>query len=233
MKLNGSRCGFVLASAFFLLLSGCIGRHRASNIFWQMDSLRFYTLRIDSMIHEQSEEIKLLRIDYYVKANELGEKIEMLNSRVGDMESQLTMISEKLGSRKAVVDSDDLSGISPEARLIYEAAYMNYVKGNYDEAINGFQSYLQLAPDSPLSDNAVYWIGECYLAMGKSQNAVNAFQDMINRYPQSNKRPTALYKIGLVYEMAKDQKTARQYYGLVIKDFPNSPEAALARDKLK
>ncbi len=198
-----------------------------------MDSLRIYTLKIDSMIENQNKEIARLRIDFYTKSSELGEKMEMLSSRIGDAESQLTMLNEKLGSKRVAPDSEDISKISPEARLIYESAYINYVKGNYDEAISGFQSYLQIAPDSPLSDNAYYWIGECYTAMGKSQNAVNTFQELINKYPGSSKRPTALYKIALIYEAVKDLKTANHYYNLIIKDFPNSPEAALARDKVQ
>ena len=197
-----------------------------------MDSLKIYTVKIDSMLQKQSEEIARLRIDFYTKTSELGEKMEMLSSRIGDAESQLTMLNEKLGSKRVAPDSEDISKISPEARLIYESAYINYVKGNYDEAISGFQSYLQILPDSPLSDNAYYWIGECYVAMGKSQNAVNTFQELINKYPESSKRPTALYKIAIVYEAVKDIKSANYYYNKIISDFPNSPEAALARDKL-
>jgi len=214
--------------------SNCLSFRKLSNYSWQLDSLRYYIAKFDSVLENHGEEIANLRIDFYTKSNELSDKIEMLNSRLSDTEAQLTYINEKLGSkRKAPADSEDISKISPEARLLYESAYLNYVKGNYVEAINGFQSYLKIVPDSPLSDNAVYWIGESYTAMGKSQNAVNTFQELINRYPESSKRPTALYKMAIIYEETKDIKTANFYYKQIIKDFPNSAEAALAKDKLK
>jgi tol-pal system protein YbgF len=142
-------------------------------------------------------------------------------------------MSEKFSSTQTAPDSEDISQISPEARLIYESAYLNYVKGNYTEAISGFESYLQVTPDSPLSDNALYWIGESYAAMGKSQSAVASFQALMTRFPDSNKRSTALYKIAIIYEETGDTKTAKYYYSKITKDFPNSAEAALARDKLK
>lgn len=186
------------------------------------------------MLASQNKEIAELRIDLYTKSNELSEKLEMLNSRLSDTESQLTHISAKLGPRQGpAVDTLDISQISPEARLIYESAYLNYVKGNYTEAIDGFNNYLNISPDSPLSDNALYWIGESYAAMGKRQDAVNTFQALVKRYPQSSKRPSALYKMGIIYEEAGDNQAAQYYYNQVIDNFPNSPEATLARDKLQ
>jgi TolA-binding protein len=56
---------------------------------------------------------------------------------------------------------------------------------------------------------------------------------MIKQYPTSNKRPTALYKIAIIYEETGDTKSSQYYYNLIVKDFPNSAEAALAKDKLK
>ena len=189
---------------------------------------------MDSMLEHQGTEIAHLRIDFYTKSNELSDKIEMLNTRMSDAELQMTRILENMGPRqRAPADSEDIAKISPEARLLYESAYLNYVKGNYTDAISGFQSYLKVSPDSPLSDNALYWIGESYNAMGKNQDAVNVFRELINKYPESNKRPTALYKIAIIYEETGDTKTAKSYYNQIINDFPNSPEATLARDKLK
>jgi TolA-binding protein len=61
---------------------------------------------------------------------------------------------------------------------------------------------------------------------------VDIFNEMIKRYPTSNKRPTALYKIAIVYEETGDLKSAKYYYNQIVKDFPNSAEAALAKDKI-
>ncbi len=218
----------------YLCSLGCLNRTRFNNFNWQMDSLRYYTAKFDSILQEQSKEMSQLRTDYYTKSEELAEKLEMLNTRLGEQESQLTQISERLSrGKKAVSDSEDISSVSPEARMIYESAYLNYVKGNYNEAITGFRSYLKVAPDSPLSDNALYWIGECYYSLGKRQDAVDTLNELINKYPQSNKRPTALYKIGIIYEEAKDTKTAKTYFEKVLQEFPNAPEASLAKERLK
>jgi tol-pal system protein YbgF len=218
----------LLYSGFFLflMLAGCFNRNRYNNFNWQLDSLKYYTKK-------QSEEIARLRIDLYTKSEEMAEKLEMLNTRLGESEEQLTQINKKLvRGRKPDADSGEVSSVSPEARMVYESAYLNYVKGNYNESIDGFKSYMKIVPESSLSDNAIYWIGECYYAMGKRQDAVDTFNELINEYPESNKKPTAIFKIGIIYEEANELKIARMYFNRVIKEYPNSPEAALAGNKL-
>lgn len=214
--------------------TSCLSRQRFSNYGWQLDSLRYYTRKIDSLIAVQGNEIKLLRTDLFIKTNELSQKFDMLNSRLSESETQISQLYSKIGpSQRAAADSEAIAQVSPEARLIYESAYKHYIKGNYQEAIDGFLAYQQATQDGPLVDNALYWIGESHAALGQLQKAVNTFQELVNKYPKSARVPTALYRMGIIYEESKDLKTARFYYNQVIRDFPNSPEAALARNRLQ
>jgi tol-pal system protein YbgF len=214
--------------------TSCFSGQRYRNYGWQLDSLRYYTHKIDSLIAVQGNEIALLRTDLFVKTNELSQKFDMLNSRLGESETQISQLYSKIGpNQRAVADSEAIAQVSPEIRTLYESAYKNYIKGNYQEAIDGFVAYQQAAQDGPLVDNALYWIGESHAALGQLQKAVNAFQELINKYPKSPRVPTTLYRMGIIYEEGKDLKTARFYYNQVIRNFPNSPEAALARNKLQ
>jgi tol-pal system protein YbgF len=224
----------VQASILLLLMStGCLSRQRFNNYNWQLDSLRYYTRRTDSLLAAQSNDIKQLRIDLYTKTNELTQKFDMLNSRLGESETQITQLSRRLSpSQEVTSDSAAMAQINPETRLLYESAYKSYVKGNYQEAIDGFLAYQKAAQDGPLVDNSLYWTGESYAALGQLQKAVNTFQELVNKYPKSARVPTALYRMGIIYEESKDLKTARFYYNQVVKDYPNSPEAALAKSKL-
>ncbi|UCD19613.1 MAG: tol-pal system protein YbgF [candidate division WOR-3 bacterium] len=214
--------------------TGCLSRQRFSNYGWQLDSLKYYTRRLDSLLLVQSTEIAQLSTDLYTKTNELSQKFDMLNSRLGESETQITQLYSKINpSQRALADSEAIAQVSPETRLLYESAYKNYVKGNYQQAIDGFGAYQKAAHDGPLVDNALYWIGESHAALGQLQRAVNALQELVSKYPNSPRVPTALYRMGIIYEEAKDQKSAKYYYNQVIRDFPNSPEAALARSKLQ
>ena len=73
----------------------------------------------------------------------------------------------------------------------YSMAYNDYLKGNYDLAIESFKLYRSQFPDSPLADNALYWIGECRYSQLKFEEAVDAFDELILTYPQGDKAAAA------------------------------------------
>ena len=60
------------------------------------------------------------------------------------------------------------TNLSPQD--VYNLAYGDYNKGNYDLAIDGFKMYREHFPASPLADNALYMIGECYFSQKKYED---------------------------------------------------------------
>jgi TolA-binding protein len=55
----------------------------------------------------------------------------------------------------------------------------------------------------------------------------------MQKYPSSSRASSALYNLGLLAERRKDTKKARDAYQRVVQRYPQSDEAALARDRLK
>ena len=123
-----------------------------------------------------------------------------------------------------------IAGITPET--IYQTAYNDYVRGNYSLAILGLKEFLNKFPQSELSPNAQYWLGECYYSLKDYETAVKEFEQVAINYPQSNKAPGALLKLS--YSLAELQQPAEakaKLNELLIK-YPNSPEADQARKRL-
>ncbi len=53
-----------------------------------------------------------------------------------------------------------LAALTPTAA--YNQAYNDYLKGNYDLAVAGFEEFLKKFPETSLTAHAQYWIGEAY-----------------------------------------------------------------------
>ena len=123
------------------------------------------------------------------------------------------------------------SGESPLAT--YQAAYRDYQRGNYDLAIQGFKDFAEHNPNSDLADNAIYWIGECLFSEKKYGEAIQQFDSVVTKYPQSEKVPGALLKKGYAYQALGEKAQAIVQLQYVVHEHPNSPEAALAKQKLK
>jgi len=118
------------------------------------------------------------------------------------------------------------------ARELYDAAYTDLTRGNYQLALMGFRDYLKRYPDTDLADNAQYWIGEVYYAQSQYAQAIEEFLLVVDRYPGADKVAAAYLKTAFSFRRTGDLPTARRYLRLIMDRFPDSEEARLARQNL-
>jgi tol-pal system protein YbgF len=123
------------------------------------------------------------------------------------------------------------AGTTPEE--MYRSAYEDYMRGNYDLASQGFRDYLGRWPNTELSDNALYWIGECYDAQGEPEEAMKVFSRVLEDHPTSDKAAAAQLKKGLLYLKMDDQAQGVVHLQYVVYEYPGTREADLARERLR
>lgn len=123
------------------------------------------------------------------------------------------------------------SGADPKA--LYDAAYNDYLKGNYDLATREFQEYLTNFPNTDLADNAVYWTGESYYRQRRFRQAIEQFDAVLSRYPRSEKLAGALLKKGYSHLELGERSQGVVQLQHVIRQYPTSDEANLARQRLR
>ncbi len=121
--------------------------------------------------------------------------------------------------------------LSPAAQEMYDRGYTFYHRGLYVDAESAFQQFLAAYPDTELSDNAHYWIGESRFARADYTGALAAFQETLGRYPEGNKVPDALLKKADSLARLGDVSGARDAYDEVIRRFPASAAALSAEER--
>jgi len=120
--------------------------------------------------------------------------------------------------------------ISPQR--MYDNAYSDYMAGQYDIAIQGFNAFLTSFPKSDKADDAQLNIGNALYAAGKYAEALDAFQKVISNYAQADTAAIALYKMGVTYEALKQVDLARKSFETVTQKYPAAYEAILAKQRL-
>ncbi len=118
------------------------------------------------------------------------------------------------------------------AQEMYNNAYGDYLKGNYSLAIESFRLFLQYYPNTPLSDNALYWIGECYYSQGMYAEAIEAFSELLLSYPSGDKVPAAYLKKGMSLAQQGKKDEALATFKLLVSKYPMQEEARLAQQKI-
>ncbi len=252
--------GVLLAA---VLLPGCAMQREYVRRGQLLDSLAVRVARVESEQAIAREDLTTLRADVLTQLEQSVERLDQLNARFDETGDRLDRIGLRLGlgrgnltpQTQPAETSDDAERPQPEARTqpeaaqpaeadavvdsgpnpqkMYDAAYYDFTRGKYEIAVAGFEDFIRQFPDSDNSDNARYWVGECYYSMGDFGRAETEFGRVLSEYPDGNKVPAAAYKLGMVSLAQSRPADARRAFGEVVAKYPGTNEARLAADRLR
>ncbi len=114
----------------------------------------------------------------------------------------------------------------------YQAAFSLLKNSQYDRSIAAFRQFLATYPQSPLAENAQYWLGEAYYVTKSYPDALQSFHQVSEKYPQSRKLADALLKTGYCYYELKQWGKAREVLSQVADQYPDSSAGRLAKQRL-
>ncbi len=161
----------------------------------------------------------------------LEEKIKEMEDRLKATEGKLKQAeSEKLSPAKEA--TAETRGLSAGMGDLYRDAYEAFQKGNYDGSRKKFEAFLKQYPNTELSGNAQFWIGETYFQKKDFERAILEYEKAITKYPEGSKIPAALFKQALAFLELGDKTNARNLLRRIIDRFPNSEQAEAAKKKL-
>lgn len=212
--------------------------------------------QLNQTLASQSQTLLKSNADISVKVDQMDERlqntqgnIEQTNYRIDRITQQLSQVQRDVadlkGAQRSQTPASEGTPITEEVTVaepsdssespleIYQAAYRDYQRGNFDLAIDGFRDYLRREPSSDLSDNASYWVGESLFSQKKYQDAITQFDSVINTFPRSDKVPAALLKKGYAYIELGERAQGIVQLQYVVHEHPRSSEATLARQRLR
>jgi tol-pal system protein YbgF len=119
-----------------------------------------------------------------------------------------------------------------EAQDEYRQGVRAMQERQYERAIQHFRTFQRKFPDSPLADDAQYWIGESYFLQRDYNRAILEFNDVL-KYRKGDKVPAALLRQAQAFLEIGDRTDARLIYQKLINDHPKSEEAREAQAQLQ
>jgi len=133
---------------------------------------------------------------------------------------------EPEGVAPAIRPAEDPAGV-------FQKAYADYTRGDYQLAALGFESVLRLRPEGTLADDAVYYLAETASAQGRIDEALRGYARVEEDYPDGDKVPAAILKRGLLLIDANRIGEGVVQLDHLVKSYPEADEARLARNKLR
>lgn len=218
------------------------------------ESLRAVNTRIDQQTEASRKALadqKLVIDNLSNDVRVIREKLDDNNVRVGTLTQEVEALRQSLQqmSRPAATTNDAgdpaaaAGGATPppatggaaigqSPQKMFDSAQSDYMAGQYDIAVLGFQEFLKAFPKSEMADDAQVKICNAYLNDHKDREAADACDVAIRTYPGGNAIPEAYYRKGLALSNLRDTARAREAWETLIKNFPDSSEATLAKQRL-
>ncbi len=235
--------------AVALALIGCASRGEIETMQRQLDYLERSStqtqdniVRLDSLYKLTIEANVRYQADLKSKLEEMLDKMSTIDGRLTDIERQLRDIQDRrtTGAPARPVPADTQGTTEPTPGLpqidqnkMFDNAFTDLKAGNYDLAILQFEEFIRQFPETPRTDDAQYWLAECYYGKRDYAKAIPEFEKVEKQYTQSDKLGPSLFKLARSFEETGNKAKACGVFKRIAKDFPDSFEARQAGDKLK
>ncbi len=198
-----------------------------------------------NQMQQMQDELQVLRGSLERQAHELEQMKRQQRERYLDLDQRIgqlkkTAVQEPASVIKGTSVNEVPAALSDKDQIVkdvkqYDAAYQLLKERKFADAISAFQALLADSPGGKKAPYCEYWLGELHLASTPSdlESAKTHFVRLLTQYPSHGKVPDGMYKLGTVFNKAGDKAKARVTLKRVIKDFPGSQAAKLAKSYLK
>lgn len=217
--------------------SSCVSRTEIKQLKKESYDTYNLTARIDTTsrnnnqaLQEMQGNIELLENEVRTLKGMVGASLAGDSYSVDDQYDRLESIERIL---KQLMDRSGDVEERWEGRQLFEAAYRDMRLGNLPLSIDEFTLFLDKFSDSPRADDAMYYVGECWIQMDSVSTALNTFKSLVDQYPSGDMAPPALLEMGVVQENTGDTDGAGETYRFLADKYPDSREGGLARQRLE
>ncbi len=161
---------------------------------------------------------------YVKKASANNERLTDAYLRLGD---SYFITSKYWPAMKAYNEAIKRGGADADYAHYQKAISYGFVKKN-TKKISDLEMFLKSYPTSTYRDDAMFALGNTYIAENKTQRGIAAYDRLIKELPRSSYVPKAILKQGLIYYNNDQGDRALTKFKQVVSDFPGTEEAIQA-----
>ncbi|WP_397406428.1 tol-pal system protein YbgF [Polaromonas sp.] len=189
--------------------------------------LRRSLLELSSQIDQLRGELARMRGQDEQFGRELAEVQRMqkdLSQGVNDRLSRFEPSKVSVDGREFVAD--------PAEKQEFDAALAVLRKGEFAPAQAAFTNFLKRYPQSGYKAPALFWLGNAQYALRNYRDALVNFRALVAADPEHVRAPEAVLAVANCQVELKDVKAARKTLEDLIKAYPQSEAASVAKERL-
>jgi TolA-binding protein len=231
-----------LALTGVALCVGCSSEDRLKKVEDQVTDLKVEVFKLRSQMEEGNRKAeedrsastvartqdRRFQADLQETLRQLQDTTRVLNNRLGDAAQRRNTTP----ARSVPAPQEDGAQGASDDEKAFNAAVLDYNRGNYPLAADGLALFMKTHPQSAHFPDALFYLGLASYNQKAFDKAQPAFERIIKEYPQSNqflpaklKRAQCLLKQGL-------KPAAIKAFKEITESFQGSPEARTSKQEL-
>jgi tol-pal system protein YbgF len=244
----------ILAAPAAMLLAGCFATQKDVQVL-QADiaMMRGERLSADSARSRQldralasmrvandslvalSAHLTRFRSDMTSSVAAMQQQLLEVQELTGQSQRRIQEVRASLENRQAMMATPDSTGAGPTPgpNALFQVARGQMMQGSNAAARQAFEDLVKNYPKADIAADAEFYIAETYAAENNTGAADSVYAQVASQYAGSPRAATAIYKRAVFAQSAGNNSKARDLFNQLIKKYPRSDEAVLARDRLK
>ena len=185
-------------------------------------------------ILDLSNQLEVLRADLAKmrgQDEQLARDVAEVQRRQKDITQGVDDRLRKFEPSKMSVDGKEFVASPAEIRD-FDAALATLRRGEFALAQTTFLDFIKRYPESGYRPSALFWLGNSQYALKAYREAIINFKSVVAIAPDHVRSPEAALSIANCQVELKDTKSARKTLDDLIKVYPQSEAASVAKDRL-
>lgn len=230
-----------------LLLVGCNSQDRLKLVEDQVTDLKVEVFKLRTQMEESNqraeserqasntsrEQDRRFQADLQETLRQVQDTTRVLNNRMGDSLQRRSSSAPRTApaaAPRATGGEDAPSGGDDEKA--FNAALMDYNRGNYALAADGFSLFLKAHPESSRCPDALYTQGLAFYNLNQFDKAQPLFERIQREYSSSSQFLPAKLKRGQCLLRQKLKPAAIKAFKEIVSNFPGTAEARTSQQEL-
>ena len=189
--------------------------------------LRRSMLDLSNQIEAQRNEMANLR----GQNEQLAKGVADIQRTQKDLTQGVDERLRKFEPGKVALDGKEFVA-EPAEKQEFEAALATLRKGDFAAAQTSFVNFMKRYPQSGYQSSSLFWLGNAQYALRNYRDAVTNFRSLVAAEPGHARAPEALLSMANCQVELKDVKSARKTLDELVKTYPQSEAASVAKERL-
>ena len=185
-------------------------------------------------ILDLSNQLETLRADLAKlrgQDEQLARDVAEMQRKQKDMTQGVDDRLRKFEPSKMTVDGKEFVASPTEIRD-FDAALATLRKGEFASAQTAFLEFFKRYPETGYRPSALFWLANAQYALRSYREAITNFKSVVALAPDHMRAPEAALSIANCQNELKDMVAARKTLTDLIKVYPQSEAASVAKDRL-